>query len=286
MISENKGNCRKKSAWERFSARFEKRMEKHQAEFRDMCLKYDQEPDEESKQKLKFSYLEKIAPIFTVAFFEELVATSDREFGRMMSEIANAMETKLEELGRDYLDFELMVRDPVTVLQEVFLTERLGRVIQRALEKQEELFEEPRLLMRLMALMTIREFSFGVVFATLRPFFEILNMVRDRLGINEDWAIATFALNLEESLLKKKLSELGVPKNEMRGNFHNLLEKTINLIETKEGRRLGSAVFLSAGYRKLRNKLDHEGYIWKPTRKETNEIVSHLLRLVNALWEG
>ena len=65
----------------------------------------------------------------------------------------------------------------------------------------------------------------------------------------------------KESLVKKKLLELGVTKNEMRGSFHNLLEKTINLIETKEGRRLASDVFLSAGYRKIRNKLDHEGYL-------------------------
>ena len=71
----------------------------------------------------------------------------------------------------------------------------------------------------------------------------------------------------------------------MKGQFHELLEKTINLIEAKEERRLSSEVFLSAGYRKIRNKLDHEGYLWKPTRKETNEIVRHLLRLGNVLWE-
>ena len=277
---------KRKTAWERFSARFSKRMEKHHAELREMYLKYDQESDEERKQRLKFSYLEKFAPIFLVAFLEELVSTSDREFGRMMSEVSRAMEEKLEELGRDFLDFELMIRDPVTVFQELFLTERLGRVVQKELKKHEELLGDPELLLRLMTLMTIREFSFGVVFATLRPFFEVLNMARDRLGIDENWAIATFALNLEESLVKKKLSELGVSKDGMKGKFHKLLDQTINLIETKEGRRLPSDVFLSAGYRKIRNKLDHEGYLWKPTRKESHDIVRHLLMLANALWKG
>lgn len=286
MSSEEKGNPKKKSAWERFSARYAKRMEGHQAEFREVYLKYDQEPDEERKQRLKFSYLEKVAPIFIVAFFEELASTSERDFNRMMSEIGKAMEEKLEELGRDYLDFELMMKDPIIVFQEVFLTERVGRAVQRELEKREELFEDPQLLLRLMALMAVRELSFGVVFATLRPFFEVLDMARDRLGIDQNWAIAAFALNLEESLVKKKLLELGVSNNEMEESFHKLLEKTVDLIEMKEGRRLPIDVFLSAGYRKLRNKLDHEGYLWKPTRKETNEIVRHLLRLANALWEG
>lgn len=285
MPSEKKQEPKRKTAWERFSARFTKRMEKHHVELREMYLKYLQESDEEKKQKLKFSYLKKFAPVFIVAFLEELASTSDREFGRMMSEVGEAMEEKLEELGRDILDFELMMRDPVTVFQELFLTERLGRVIQRELKKHEELFGDPELLLRLMTLMTIREISFGVVFVTLRPFFEVLDMARERLGIDENWAIATFALNLEESLVKKKLSDLGVSKDEMKGQFHELLEKTISLIEAKEERRLSSEVFLSAGYRKIRNKLDHEGHLWKPTRKETNEIVRHLLRLANALWE-
>jgi len=221
-----------------------------------------------------------------VTLFEELASTSERNFDRMMSEIGKAMNEKLEELARDVMDFEFMMKDPITVFQETFLTERVGRAVQKELEKHEELFEDPQLLLRLMALMTIREFSFGVAFATLRPFFEVLNMARDRLGIDENWAIASFALNLEESLVKKKLSELGVSKDEMKGSFHKLLEQTINLIEAKEGRRLPSDVFLSAGYRKIRNKLDHEGYLWKPTRKESNEIVRHLLRLANALWKG
>jgi len=276
---------KKRTAWNGFSKRIAKRLEKYQAEFQEMHLKYIQELDEERKQELKFSYLEKFAPIFLVVFLEELVSTSDREFGRMMSEVGKAMEEKLEELGRDILDFELMMRDPITVFQELFLTERLGRVVQRELKKHEELLGDPELLLKLITLMTIREFSFGVFFVTLRPFFEVLNMARDRLGIDENWAIASFALNLEETLVKKKLSELGVSKDEMKVQFHELLEKTINLIEAKEERRLSSEVFLSAGYRKIRNKLDHEGYLWKPTRKETNEIVRHLLRLGNVLWE-
>jgi hypothetical protein len=285
MSPKRKQKPVKKTAWDRFSERFAKRLEKHQAEFQEMQRKYEEELDPERKQKLKIKYLEKISPTFAVALFEELASTSKRNFDTMMSEIGEAMNEKLEELARDVIDFEFMMRDPITVFQETFLTERVGRAVQKELEKHEELFEDPQLLLRLIALMAIREISFGVAFVTLRPFFEVLNMARDRLGIDENWAIASFALNLEESLVKKKLSELGVPKNEVRGTFHDLLEKTTNLIETKEGRRLASDVFLSAGYRKIRNKLVHEGHLWKPTRKETNEIVRHLLRLTKALWE-
>lgn len=275
----------KKTAWDRFSERFAKRLEKHQAEFQEMQRKYEQELDPERKQKLKIKYMEKASPTFVVAFFEELASTSERSFDRMMSEIGEAMNEKLEELARDVIDFEFMMRDPFTVFRETFSTERVGRAIRTELKKHEELFEDPQLLMRLIALMAIREISFGVAFVTLRPFFEVLNMARDRLGIDENWAIASFALNLEESLVKKKLSELGLSKNEMIGSFHKLVERTIDLVEEREGRRLPTAVFLSTGYRKIRNKLTHEGYLWKPTRRETNEIVIHLLKLKNALWE-
>ena len=285
MSPKRKRKPVKKTAWDRFSERFAKRLEKHQAEFQEMQQKYEKEPDPERKQKLRIKYMENASPIFVVALFEELASTSERNFDRMMSEIGKAINAKLEELARDVIDFEFMMKDPITVFQEAFLTERVGRAVQKELEKHEELFEDPQLLLRLIALMAIREISFGVAFVILRPFFEVLNMARDRLGIDENWAIASFALNLEESLVKKKLSELGLSKNEMKGSFHKLVERTIDLIEEKEGRRLPIDVFLSTGYRKIRNKLDHEGYLWKPTRRETNEIVTHLLKLKNALWQ-
>lgn len=286
MISDKKDKPPKeKSAWQRFAARFEKRMEKYQAEFEETQLKYEQEQDPERKQKLKIKYLEKVAPTFMLAFFEELASTSEWSFDRMMGEIHKAMEEPLEQLSRDYLDFELMMRDPITVFQEIFITERIWKAVKKELEKHEELFEDPELLLRWIELMTIREFSFGLVFLKLRPLFEVLNTVGERLGIDENWAISAFALNLEESMIKKKLSELGVSNGEMKGGFHKLLERTTSLIEAKEGRRLPSDVFLTAGYRKVRNKLDHHGYLWKPTRKETNEIVTHLLRLAKALWK-
>jgi hypothetical protein len=273
------------SAWESFSTRFAKRMAKYQVEFQKRLEKIEHERNENKKRRLKFLFWKKFSPIFAVVFFEELASISETKFDKMMMEIGEAINARLEELSKDYLDFELMMRDPITVLQEVSLTYEIWREVQKELEKHEELFEKPRLLLRLMTLMTICECSFEMTFAMLHPFFEALNMARKRLEIDENWAIATFALNLEELLVKKKLSELGVTKNEMeKRQFHELLERTIRLIETSEGRRLSSDVFLSAGYRQLRNKLYHEGYLWKPTRKEANQIVSHLLRLEKSLW--
>ena len=284
MSPKEKKKSKKKNAWKRFSARVAKRMEKHQSEFQEMQRKYEQETDPERKQKLKISYLEKFAPTFMISIFEELNSTSEKNFDEMMSEIYVAMEKTLEQLGRDYLDFEMKMREPIEVLEEIFITKRVWRAVERELKKHEELFENTDLLLRFMELMTIRQFAFGVAFATLRPFFEVFNIARDRLGIDENWATAVFALNLEETLVKKKLSELGVSKNEMKGRFYKLIEKAIDLIETKEHRQLPTEVDLSVGYRRLRNKLFHEGHLWKPTRKETNDIVRHLFGLVNALW--
>ena len=277
---------RRKSAWQRFSERFAKRMKEHQAEFQELYLKYQREQSSEKKQKLKSSYLKKIAPTFMVIFFEEIASTSEADFEKMMLEIGKAMEGKLAEMAEDYLDFELMLKEPITVFEEMFLTVDIWRSVQKELSKHEKLFGDPNLTVRLVALMSMREFSLELGFATLRPFFEVLNMAKNRLGIDENWATSTFALNLEESLVKKKLLEFGVSEKEMKVSFYKLLEKTAELIESREKRHLETDIFLSVGYRMIRNKLDHEGYRWKPTRKETNRIVIHLLKLANSLWKS
>jgi hypothetical protein len=285
MPLKDRWKSRKKTAWDRFAARIGKRLEKHQAEFEEMQRKYEQEANPKQKQKLEVAYREKIAPILTLAFFEELASISGSSFDKMMAEICKAMEEPLEQIGRDYLDYELMMRDPIAVLKEMFLIERAWEATRRELKKHEELFVNTELPMRLMELMTIRELSFGHIYIRLQPLFEILDKAGKRLGIDENWVTASFALSLEESLVKKKLFEIGVTKDQMKGSFHKLLEKTITLIEAKEGRRLPSDAFLSTGYRMIRNKLAHEGYLWRPTRKETNDIVRHVLRLSEALWK-
>jgi hypothetical protein len=221
-----------------------------------------------------------------VIFFEEIASTSEADFEKMMLEIGKAMEGKLAEMAEDYLDFELMLKEPITVFEEMFLTVDIWRSVQKELSEHQKLFGDPNLTVRLVALMSMREFSLELGFITLRPFFEVLNMAKNRLGIDENWATSTFALNLEESLVKKKLLEFGVSEKEMKVSFYRLLEKTAELIESREKRRLETDIFLSAGYRMIRNKLDHEGYRWKPTRKETNRIVTHLLKLANSLWKS
>jgi hypothetical protein len=285
MASRGTQKPRKKSAWERFATRIAKRLEGHQAEFTEMQRKYEQAEGPEERQKLDAAFCEKFAPVFTVAFFEELASVSQGSFNKMMSEIYQAMEEPLEQIGRDYLDYELMMKDPITVLREIFLTEKVWKSTKKELGKHEKMLENTAVPMRLMELMAIREIAFGVICIKLRPLFEILDKAGKRFGIDENWAIASFALNLEESLVKRKLSELGVSKDQMKVSFHKLLERTLALIEEKEGRRLPSDALLSAGYRMIRNKLAHEGHIWNPTRKETNDIVRHLLRLSEALWK-
>jgi len=273
------------SAWTRFSERFAKRLDKFEAELRQIGRKYEQEQDSERKQKLRITYLEKFAPIFTVSFLEELASTSEGAFRGMMAEINRAMKGPLEEISRDYLDYEVMTRDPIKVFEEIFLTARVWNVVRRELERHEELFGNPELLLRWIEFMTVREVSLGIVFLKLRPFFEVLKIAEKRLGVDENWAVASVALNLEESLVRRKLAELGVSRDEMNKDFHKLVKMLMKLIETKEGRRLPLDIFLTAGYRKLRNKLAHEGDLWKPSRKETNEIVSHSVKLADALWK-
>jgi len=70
-------------------------------------------------------------------------------------------------------------------------------------------------------------------------------------------------------------------KNE---KYYALIEKLAELIEEKEKRRVSLEILLSQGYRTIRNKIDHEGFRWKPTENESKTITIHLLRLANELW--
>jgi len=289
-MSEKGKRAKKENAWQRFVGRCAERIEKQASEFEEIYLRYSGETDKERKEEYRIQYLKKIVPIFTLAFYAELVETSDREFNRMMSEVAKAMEERLDEMGEGYLNFELMKRNPLIVIQELFLTNRLGKLADKELRKHKDLFfkdEEQalRFVSRMMALMAMQNFSLTSALAELRPFFEVMDIGRKRLYIDENWATSVLALSLEEALVKKKLLEMGVSKSKLAGKFHTLLRETINLIEKKEKRRLSCEILLSTGYRNIRNKLVHEGHRWKPTKKETSQIVIHLLKLADELWE-
>ena len=126
----------------------------------------------------------------------------------------------------------------------------------------------------------------GSFFSIFRPFFDILDTARNKLGVDEKWLIASAALDLEENMLKKKLIELGLSVDEIEKlKYHEMVNEVIKLIEKGEGRQIALDVLLTPGYRKVRNRFKHRGYEYRPTNEEIFTIIAHVVKLGKSLWQ-
>jgi len=125
-------------------------------------------------------------------------------------------------------------------------------------------------------------------FASFRPFFDTLDIAEKVLDVDANWITAILALNIEENLLKKKLYDLGSSKEEInrlgKQGYYRLVDEVVERVQEEEGRQVNLDVLLSQGYRKVRNMIDHEGYRWKPDKKDGFRIVGHLISLAKNLW--
>lgn len=270
---------------EKVAKRFAKRLPKQRVE--KLFKRFQREKDESRKRELWFKIQGIVAPAATVAFFEEVASMSERDFERLIMAIVDSIEEKMEEVGRAYFDYETAVREPLAVIEEAALTAGLSRKIEEAIAEEESLLGNPRLLARLLTFTSIREFVVALAFAQLKPLFDVIEVTKTKLSVDENWVTAVAALSLEENLLKLKLSQLGLSESEIRNlgeDFYKLTNRAVDLIEAKEHRQVSIDVLLSAGYRKVRNKLVHEGYLWKPKRNETNQIAAHVLKRSQELW--
>lgn len=249
--------------------------------------KFQGEEDETRKHELWFRIQHIVAPTATVAFLEEVALMTQRDFDKLVEVIFDSMEKRIEEESRAYLDYESMLKEPLRVIEEAAFTAGLTQKIEVAIAERKSLGANPRLLARLLTFSTIREFGAALAFMRLKPLFDVMEVAKARLSADENWMTAIVALSLEENLLKSKLLQLGLSEGEIRNlgdDFYKLANKVTELIEAKERRRVRMDVLLSSGYRKVRNKVVHEGYLWKPERNETSQIVAHVLKLSGELW--
>ena len=281
----------KKSEWQKFTERISKKLRTwiNQDELNELAVKFEQEKDEIKRLELKYRTLEKVTPIVVNAIFQEIATISDRKFKKMLEEITRPMEEELEKIAVDYLNYETILRDPFTVLAESTILANHVETINEALESSLAPFlDNKKILQRIIILLYIREIGFGMFFASFRPFFDTLNIAEKVLGVDEQWIIAILALNIEENLLKKKLYELGSSNEEInqlgKQGYYRLVDEVVKCVQEEEDRQVNLDVLLSHGYRKVRNMIDHEGYHWKPAKKDVFRIVGHLIRLTKNLW--
>lgn len=281
----------KNSEWEKFNERIGKKLQRRidQDELNELFRKYKQEKNEIKRLELKYQILERITPIVLNTTFKEIASLSNKKFKKMVEEAFLPIEDKLENMAADYLEYETILRDPLVVIAESLFSANSSEKLKETLELSLSPFlDNKKVLQRIISLLYIREIRFGMVFAVFRPFFDTLDIARRFLGVDEYWVMSIVALNLEENLLKKKLSELGLSKEEIdqlgKQGYYRLVDEVVKFVPKKEGRQVNLDVLLSNGYRRVRNIIDHEGYQWKPNRKDFFRIVGHLIRLTKDLW--
>lgn len=251
-----------------------------------LVQRYEQETDEEKKKRLRFKLVEKIGSKILKAVIEEIGQMRDKEFNAYCEERFKPILEKLTDVGKEYLQLEVLLRDPLTVFAEVRDYEGLIKKARNIMDVRIRKVPKLKLLQRVVVLLNIDNFAYRVFLAAYRPFFEIANLASTRLQLDENWIIANGALDLEENLLKKKCIELRATKKELSGvKYEDLVTKAISLIQEGENRRVPIEIFTTSGYRRIRNLLKHEAHAYRPSRKETLEIVGHVMKLSSALWQ-
>jgi len=254
---------------------------------KELIRAYESEQDEAKKVELKYAISEALGPIIISAILEQLAAMTDRRFSSFCKEWTEPLLEKAKEVGEEYLKYEMITRDPLVVLTEIFTlmerSESFGKKIERRIEPYRK---DPKILERLLALLFIDQYAYRLVFSIFRPFFDILDVAKNKLGVDEKWLIANAALDLEENMLKKKLIELGLSVDEIEKlEYHDMVGKTIKLIERREGRQIGLDLLLTPGYRKVRNRFKHRGYEYRPTNEEIFNIIAHVVKLGKSIWK-
>lgn len=141
---------------------------------------------------------------------------------------------------------------------------------------------DSRLTERMFVLSFVGNIINQVYLGFLDPLFDLLNIANLAVGLDADWATALIAVAMDEALVKKKLRELDC-NPEKRENFHNQVEKLVELLK-KEEIRPDMDVFLTDGFRNVRHEIIHDPVKWKPKEKEVIEIIRHTIDLTKSLW--
>ena len=277
----------KKSIQQKIENNIRKKLKEYLDEdTKELIRAYKSEKDEVKKVELGYALSEVLAPVILPIYFEQLATMSDRDFSSYCRELRKPVLEKAEEVGEEYLKYDMIMRNPLVVLTEIVALEKCSKRLGKKIEKRiEHHFKDSKLIERLLVLISINYFAYRIAFVRFRPFFDVLNTARNKLGVDETWLIASAALDLEENMLKKKLIELGMCVDEIDNlEYYDMVDKVIKLIKKKEGRQIGLDLLLTSGYRKVRNMFEHRGYEYRPKNEEILNIIAHVIKLGKFLW--
>jgi len=201
-----------------------------------------------------------------------------RKFANWILDELQKVETDATRVGERLIRFSSKVGDPVDVFAQLTL---LGNILENLIEDidDEELLESHSAILRLLAISYLGELNNRVFVGSLRPLLFSVDMAQEALTKDMSWCTSVLALTIEEQLVRKKAIESGLAIKEDE-QYNSVLEKlTAHLDEQRI--RQSREILLADAHRKIRNKVLHRN--WSPTEDEMDDIVSHVLKVVNFL---
>lgn len=214
-------------------------------------------------------------------YYEQLKKMGAKRFKRLLKEEASALEETGEIVAKSHRKyFARFIEDPhefvriekeATELYEALLDEQADSID----------FEDTRLLKRLFWLSYLRDLRTQLLFSSLQPLLDISVLGNQILGLDVYWLTSLLALQLEEGMVKKKIREYG--KKPKGRSYYKLVEQLTDLMKEK-GKRPDQELFISPGYRRVRNNIVHDLQDWKATESDMHKVVSHVLAVAKSLW--
>lgn len=226
----------------------------------------------------------------------EIDKLTDDEFSKLKNQNNRELRKFWKNFGIQY--FDDMLRSGETSLGEFDKELVQGQIVyeylNRKFTKAEKVaLSKKKTLKRLWILAKLENLVFktevGAKLYQFQPYFQINEIISRRFGFDENWGIAIAILATHENLVKKKLDDLGMNKMEIGKLSKNqgldpLVNKLAELIELNEKRKPSLLFYKSSALRKVRNRLEHEGYDQIVTHKEVQDLLKDIKNFESELF--
>ncbi len=210
-------------------------------------------------------------------FVEVVKRLESKKFSAWMKNQIDELKSQFEEVGLDLLRYYMMTISPEAVFGALSAIGAMQEGVENLVN--EELLEDARLVKRLLLLSWLDQARLTLAQRRMTLLYDVVTLANSEIGRDLNWVVSLVALSIEEVLIKSKAKELGISV-EKRRSVPRICQDLINEMEQR-GLRVNRELLLAPGHRRIRNRVLHEG--WQPTKEETEQIVSHVIRLAQYL---
>lgn len=245
-----------------------------------------EEKDPEIKMELEYL----LSKDLTKSALLEISYLTETEFRRLKTEHKKGLDEMARKFGTEYLEKRMRVGG-VTVQEldesimrgymTIELRDRRPSPIERKALSKKSTLERMLFLTKMYNFQL--QFQMAMELHYLEPLFEANQIISRQFGFDQNWSLAIVILATQENLIKKKLVSLGMNEDEIihisKGKgIDSLLERLTSLMETKENRQPSLTFYMTSSLRKVRNRLEHEGYKQPVTNEEVLELLKDMKR--------